>query len=357
MEKIKSVTHSRILALNATLAVLVLFLTLSAPTASFFIASSAFAVKPSAQQAYVYALDDAGYVSVVKGSKLIKTINFSSGYAGAQGTYDPVNGMVYVPDSGNRYLNGNVTVISVAKNRIVKTIHGFTGPVGTLWVPTNNFVYVSDGAANKVFVINASTNKVVDNITVGDAPVWLAYDPITNTVWVSNIFSPSISIISVKTNTVVNTLTANLTKPNGIAYDPSNKMMYVADCCYNYYGGVFVYNASDYKLVKIITNSKDFNFLWDIAYNPLNKDMYVTSLDSGIHGTGSVIILSGTRILKVIQMPDNSNPGGVAFNPSNGLMYVANGGINTLSMINGTKLLNKQISLVPGYNPNGLVVS
>ncbi len=305
----------------------------------------------------VYVLDYDS-VSVVSGKKLIQTINFTAQYPGNQAAYDPVNNMIYVPTCGKNCENGTVSIINAATNRLVKVILGIGSGGGALWVPYNNFVYVSDWTGRTVFVINATTNKIVDNISVGDAPVWMGYDPITNTVWVGNDFGSSVSVISAKTNTVIKTLTSGLVSPNGIAYDPANKLMYVVDSFYNYYGAVFVFNSSsNYKLVKIITSSKDFNFLWDIAYNPLNKEMYLTSLQSGSHGTGTVIILNGTRIVKVIQMPDNSNPGGVAFNPSNGLMYVANGGINTLSMINGTKLLNKQISLTPGYPPSGLVVS
>jgi YVTN family beta-propeller protein len=126
---------------------------------------------PTSLHTYVYAID-LGQISILSGKKLVKTIHDSNA-GSTQGAYDPVNGMVYVPNkSGGN--NGTVSVISTSNNSMVKTIHGFEGPVDAQWAPKNNCIYVADVVANKVFVINATTNKVIGNITVGDGPTWMA---------------------------------------------------------------------------------------------------------------------------------------------------------------------------------------
>jgi DNA-binding beta-propeller fold protein YncE len=174
---------------------------------------------------------------------------------------------------------------------------------------------------------------------------------------VSNDSGGSFSVINVTSDEVTRSLTLGFTQPIGIAYNPSNKMMYVDDAYYNGYGAVYVFNARNFNLIKRITSKSDFNYLGEIAYNPNNKEMYLDSEFTGKYGSGTVVIINGTRIAGVIQLPSNSSPGGIVFNPANGLIYVANGLLGTLSLINGTKILRNQVSLDnTSAVPNGLVV-
>jgi DNA-binding beta-propeller fold protein YncE len=174
---------------------------------------------------------------------------------------------------------------------------------------------------------------------------------------VSNDSGGSFSVINVTSDEVTRSLTLGFTQPIGIAYNPSNKMMYVDDAYYNGYGAVYVFNARNFSLVKKITSKADFNYLWDIAYNPINKMMYLDSEFTGKYGSGTVIMINGTTITGVIQLPSNSSPGGIVFNPANGLIYVANGLLGTLSLINGTRILRNQVSLDDSSAlTNGLVV-
>jgi len=75
-------------------------------------------------------------------------------------------------------------------------------------------------------VINGVTNEVIANITVGAGPEGIAYDPSNGYIYVANFCSGTVSVIN------GTTVIANITVgagPEGIAYDPSNGYIYVAN--------------------------------------------------------------------------------------------------------------------------------
>jgi len=85
---------------------------------------------------------------------------------------------------------------------------------------------------------------------------------------------------------------------------------------------------------------------WGIAYDPSNGYIYVTDWSSG-----TVSVINGTTVIATI--PVGTNPGGVAYDPSNGYIYVANYGSGTVSVINGAN--NTVIATIPvGQGPTGV---
>jgi len=71
---------------------------------------------------------------------------------------------------------------------------------------------------------------------------------------------------------------------------------------------------------------------WGIAYDPSNGYIYVTDDDSG-----TVSVINGTTVIATI--PVGTWPAGVAYDPSNGYIYVANSFSDTVSVINGTTVI------------------
>jgi len=69
-----------------------------------------------------------------------------------------------------------------------------------------------------------------------------------------------------------------------------------------------------------------------LAYNPSNGFVYVTNADSN---TVSVIDGSDNTVVDTITI--ESQPWGLAYNPSNGYMFVTNYGLGTVSIIGETK--------------------
>lgn len=74
-----------------------------------------------------------------------------------------------------------------------------------------------------------AVGTVVGTVTAGDQPHSIAYDPSNRYLYVTNFGSNTVSVIDGATNAVVgSTITVGL-EPYGIAYDPANGYLYVAN--------------------------------------------------------------------------------------------------------------------------------
>ncbi len=124
-------------------------------------------------------------------------------------------------------------------------------------------------------------------------------------------------------NTLINGSFVNIGStlaPWGIAYDPSNGYIYVADS-----------NSSTVSVISGTTNIVIATITVGsgpagIAYDPSNGYIYVTNV-----GSDTVSVINGTTVIENI--PVGSEPVGVAYDPSNGYIYVTNFGSDTVSII------------------------
>ncbi len=336
-------------ALSIISSFLVLFLFIS-PTFASMGSGAAFS-----GNTYIYSFNgEASTISVISGTQIVKTIKPMSS-PGGDNAYDPVNGIVYVP-----LADSNVALINSQTNKIVHWLKALNTPSATLYVPASGagYILISSNEGNFVYVVKASTNQIVKQVAVGSNPSLMSYDPPTNTVWVANSEGPSVSIINVATWKVVKTLTKGFTQPGGVAYNPSNGMMYVTDFTYergNNEGAVFVFNATSYKLEKIIMRSTDFATARSIIYDPANDYMYVAASHGGlIYGT--IAMISGTKIVKAYVFTKGTYPTGLAYNPSNNLVYVSYL-TGYIGLINGTTILSQEIFIGNSTQPVGLTAS
>jgi len=79
---------------------------------------------------------------------------------------------------------------------------------------------------NNPSVTNGTT--VIANITVGKGPTGIAYNPSNGYIYVANSFSGTVSVIDGATNKVIANITVGV-GPRGIAYNPSNGYIYVTN--------------------------------------------------------------------------------------------------------------------------------
>ena len=96
---------------------------------------------------------------------------------------------------------------------------------------------------------------------------------------------------------------------------------------------------------------------WGIAYDPSNGYIYVTDA-----GSDTVSVINGATNTVIATIPVGSGPEGIAYDPSNGYIYVANFFSDTVSVINGatnTVIANITVGLWPwgvAYDPsNGYI--
>ena len=112
-------------------------------------------------------------------------------------------------------------------------------------------------------------------------------------------------------------------------------------------------------LLPVTETIKGFSAPYGIALNIDNDLLYVSNYGQ-FNTTGIVSVINGTTNTIVATIPVGKNPQAIAYNPANGLLYVANTLSGTLSIINGTS--NSLIGSIPlgdypGKSPTGIAVN
>lgn len=230
--------------------------------------------------------------------------------------YDPSNGDVFVGVSG-----ANSVAVVNNQSQVVDEV-----PVGgaadfLAYDTADSLLYAALVGNNSVSVINPASGTVVSTISVPTSSGWLAYDPAGGQVYSVNRESNLVSVISGTTVTKTIPISG---LPFAAAYDLSNGDMYVTDNL----GAVFVIDGANGTLLDTVQLAGPSSNLLGIAYNPSDQMMYATD-----YTDGAVYILNGTQPAGVI--PGFDEPIGIAFNASGSEMYAVNSGNSTVTAIAG----------------------
>jgi YVTN family beta-propeller protein len=259
--------------------------------------------------------------------------------------YDPLDQDMYVTDN-----ESNQAFFFNAKSVVIGQATVGTNSTGVAYDPANREMLVANSASDNVSIFNASTNKVTGSIGVGADPQGVAYDPRTHDAYVANNGSNNLSVIAPDNQVVASVATSP--EPFGVAYDAQNGYIYTA----NYGGSMTVVdgtqvvatihlNGSATNLVQNIRTRHGHMFVTEfnvstvarvqvnhvlnylpvgnepfgIAYDPQDRDIFVSN-----HGSGTLTILHGpTTVLETLVISPAGGPWGVAYDPANGLVYIA----------------------------------
>lgn len=232
-----------------------------------------------------------------------------------------------------------------------------SGPDGIAYNPFNTYMYVNNpdaaqeyaGASGNVSIINSRTNSIVHTVNVGFGPMGIAYDPYNTLIYVADYSGAChfLSVINSSTYAVSDIYLGSAGYPTEIAYDPVNHNIYVDEGSYNCFKGcsVAVINSSTNAVVDQIHVGADPA---GIAFDPSNGEMYVTDYMSD---EVSVINSTTNTVTKEILL--SSPPDCVAYDPENQFMYVG------FESIGGVSLINTSSNTVVGNitlneNPTGI---
>jgi YVTN family beta-propeller protein len=187
-------------------------------------------------------------------------------------------------------------------------------------------------------VNNSSNITVIANISVGSGPEGIAYDPSNGYIYVANFWSHNVSVINGATNKVIASIAVG-SYPAGVAYDPSNGYVYVTNYGSN---SVSVINGATNTVITNITVG-----VWPVgvAYDSSNGYVYVTN-----YGLDYVSVINGATNTVITNITVGLGPIGVAYDPSNGYIYVAIDGLDYVSVINGatnTVIANISVGMWP----------
>ena len=161
-------------------------------------------------------------------------------------------------------------------------------------------------------------------IPVGIGPFGIAYNPSNNNIYVANAASSTVSVISGSTNSVIATPLVGRA-PFWLVYVPNNQI-YVTNGESN---DVYVINAATNRVVKSIAVGTEPS---GMAYDPTNNSVYVTN---SANNTVSVINAATDIVVSTIPLgsssgsgsdsatPDSTRPVMLAYDNDNDGLYVS----------------------------------
>ena len=224
------------------------------------------------------------------------------------------------------------------------------GPYKDLFDPDNRVLYVASGNhfsvggdQGNVTVINTTNNRPITNITepFHHTPRDLAYDPTDKKLFVADVYSNTISVINTTSNGLIDSIPAG-SITDGVVYDSKNGNVYAI----NAGSPVTVIRASDDKVIGGITVGS--NSLGGV-FDPANSEVYVFN-----QGSGSVSVIDGATNTVLTTIHGLPSPVAGAYDSANGKIYVANYDSGGVSIIDTTT--NQLVNTVPGNGGFGGVL-
>lgn len=161
----------------------------------------------------------------------------------------------------------------------------------------------------------------------GILPIGIAYNPVNNNMYVANAASATVSVISGSTDSIIGSiLVGNL--PISIAYAPPNKL-YVTNAGSD---DVYVINGATNRVIRDIPVGE---YPWGITYNPANADVYVVNNQGNtvsVIDTSTDAVVDNIQLGNVLPPPSLPDPQYITYHRTNGGVYV--GGNQQISVLN-----------------------
>lgn len=258
-------------------------------------------------------------------------------YSFPQGlAFDPVDDLVLATDTdGFLYASSNVTEISVATGRLTGSVGVERLPTGIAYSAAHNAEYVYDGGTGRLYQLDPASDTVVRSAFVGYTGhdiLYLsgsvAYDPVNDTLYVG-FFDPTpglsgVAVVNATTFAVTYLPATDFDGPSGIAYDPTDHAVFVA----NYYNETVTelstLGASEVRWIPVGDRPTG------VVFDPANDGLYVSN---NFDDTVSVLDVAASVVVATVSV--GGGPAGLVVDPANGLVYVANSLSNNLTAISG----------------------
>ena len=235
-------------------------------------------------------------------------------------TVTPSGGFAYIPIIAD---TNHVSVINLATNTVVASIHVGSYPLGVSVSPDGSRVYITNHLSSNVSVINTATNTVVATVPVGISPAGVAISPDGSLVYVANAGSASVTVINTATNSVVNTIAIGRGDSWGVAISPDGNRLYVTG-----YNSVTVINTATNTIMTNITVGIG---PIGVCVSPDGSRVYTANYNSN-PSTVSVINTATNTVVATVGV--GIGPFGISISPDGSRVYAANSETNDVSVIN-----------------------
>jgi YVTN family beta-propeller protein len=321
--------------------------TITLPHAAIY-AYDGLAIDTADQRLYVSQIEADYYGNVVSyqpaptASTVHSLTNTSTGYNAQPETlaYDPTDARILVCDT-NQYseASSNISEISTSSGLIVGSVGIQRLPLGSVYDPVTNAVYVYDGGNGHVYELGADDN-VERSAFVGytnyDNPDGVgisgqvAYDSANASIFVDWYtpdapYGQGVAEFSAASLTFLRNWTGGFSAPSGIAYDSQDHAVYVA----NYLGfNATVISTVNYREHWVGTGEAPIG----VTYDPKGDGIYVSNSEGD-----NVTVIDGATAASTASVSTgaDSTPWGDLYDPANGYIYVADYLGGALTVING----------------------
>ncbi len=176
----------------------------------------------------------------------------------------------------------------------------------------SNRAYVANFGGGSLSVIQGTA--VAQTVTGLPAANGVAYDPTNDLIWVTNYSTNQVTPVQAASLTPLAPVNVGQ-GPWGVTYNPANNYVYVVNSLAN---SVTVVNAASRAVVATLDGGGSFNQPFHIAANPATGKVYVANF-----GSSSVTVIEGTGVKGITSLADSTQPYGVAVDETRGLVYLS----------------------------------
>lgn len=291
-----------------------------------------FAYDPTNNEMYAAEGTGGSTVYVISGSNALSSVTVgTSPYALA---WDKSAGEMAVTNQGS----GSVSFLLPFTNSVARTVSAGTSPTLPLYDPVTGNLYVTDEGANNVLVVSPLGSYVVDSDGVGAHSFGAAFDSGDGIVDVGSDGSTSVWSLPAPRTMLVGS------SPVAMAASSATDDLYVAN---SGSGNVSVVQPDNSAVSTLTVGNTPDAVVYDSTHNDIGVANYGSDTIS--------VISSSNRVSATISLGVSATePVAMAFDSSNGLVYVADNGTNTVSAVDlGTATVSATISV--GSHPMAIV--
>lgn len=253
----------------------------------------------------------------------------------------------------NYLLDGTVSVLNDSSNTLspINPIGVGKFPVGVVFDPHDDEIYVANSESGTVSVIADSDNTVISTVIVGSDPWGIAYDPVQDQILVACSGDGVVYVINGTYNDVVDLVTLNSTfAPEGIAFDSASDMAYVADSAANNVAVIAPLTATDWTDLDNLPSGSGPEW---VAYDSLDNEVFVSN-----RGSDNVTVYvqpARDEFYVAANISVGSGPTGLAYDYAADEVFVDESGSGALDAIAGaTNTVIGGVSI--GGDPYGVAV-
>lgn len=240
---------------------------------------------------------------------------------------DTRNSRLYVPHSSNNALD----LVDIGSNRYIGSVQGLAGIKGVALSSDPNIVFTSNGSDGSVSVVDVNAMKVLSKIQVGGSPDAIDYDPVHAMVVVSLGTGASVAFIDEATRKETSKM-ALPGKPELMAVDRQQGRVYIAIHDQN---EVVQLDPASQAILKTYKGC-DIQSPTGLAFDPDQQRLFVANAITRSANVASIIDVLLDRCLGSADV--DHGPDQAAFNGHLHHVYVANGGSNNVTVIDSVSL-------------------